>query len=327
MIYFENEGNVFMLPIIYMVIPCYYEEDVLGETAKRLKEKYLYLTNNGKISEKSRILFVNDGSKDKTWDIIKNLNSADKMFTGISLSRNFGHQNAVLAGLMSCKDICDAAISMDADLQDDINAIDKMVDEFISGSQIVYGVRSSRTTDTWFKRNTARFFYKFMKTLGADIVYDHADFRLMSRRVLEELSGFREYNMFLRGIMPMIGFKTSTVTYERRERFAGKSKYSLKKMLLFALNGITSLSIKPLRFIASFGFTLFLLSLFVLFYVLWGKFISKSELEIGWASIVCSIWMIGGLQIMFIGVIGEYIGKIYSEVKDRPKYIIEENLN
>lgn len=315
-----------MSPVLYMVIPCYYEEEVLPETAKRLKEKYTNLISSGKISPDSRIMFVNDGSKDKTWDIIKQLNASDKIFTGLTLSRNFGHQNAVLAGLMTAKEYCDMAISMDADLQDDINAIDDMVDEYAKGSQIVYGVRSSRQTDTWFKRSTAQFFYRFMKSLGADIVYNHADFRLMSRRVLDELAGFEEYNMFLRGIMPLIGFKSSIVYYERTERFAGESKYPLKKMLLFALNGITSLSIKPLRLITSVGLTISLISFIIFLYILISKLFLNSVLEIGWASTVCSIWFIGGLQIMFLGIIGEYIGKIYSEVKKRPKYIIDEIL-
>ena len=315
-----------MLPILYMVIPCYNEEEVLRETAGRLDIKYNQLIKEEKISPESKILFVNNGSKDNTWKIIQELHGGSSVFTGLSLSRNFGHQNAVLAGLMTARDYCDAAISMDADLQDDINAIDEMVDDFAKGSQIVYGVRSSRDTDTVFKRSTAQFFYKFMKALGADIVYNHADFRLMSRRVLDELAGFEEYNMFLRGIMPLIGFKSSIVYYERAERFAGESKYPLKEMLLFALNGITSLSIKPLRLITSVGLLISLISFCVLIYIVAGKLIMRTSLEIGWASTVCSIWLIGGLQIMFIGVIGEYIGKIYSEVKKRPKYIIDTNL-
>lgn len=316
-----------MAPVLYMVIPCYYEEEVLPETSKRLKAKYTNLFDADKISRESKILFVNDGSRDKTWNIIKELHQSDDIFTGLTLSRNFGHQNAVLAGLMTAKNYCDIAISMDADLQDDINAIDDMVDEYAKGSQIVYGVRSSRETDTIFKRTTAQFFYKFMKALGADVVYNHADFRLMSKRVLNELAGFDEYNLFLRGIMPLIGFKSSIVYYKRTERFAGESKYPLKRMLLFALNGITSLSIKPLRLITSIGLSISLISFFVLIYVIVSKLFFNSDLELGWSSTVCSIWLIGGLQIMFIGIIGEYIGKIYSEVKKRPKYIIDEVLD
>lgn len=316
-----------MSPILYLVVPCYNEEEVLAETSKRLTQKYNQLINAKEISPESRVLFVNDGSRDKTWDIICDLHNNSPMFSGLNLSRNFGHQNAVLSGLMTAKEYADIAISMDADLQDDINTIDAMVKEYKNGNEIVYGVRKSRDTDTWFKRTTAQFFYKFMKVLGVDVVYNHADFRLMSKRVLNELENFDEYNLFLRGIMPLIGFNSTNVYYDRTERFAGESKYPLKKMLTFALNGITSFSVKPLRIISGLGLTISLISFIVLLKIVITKILNIGTFELGWASTVCTILLIGGIQILCLGIIGEYIGKIYSEVKNRPKYIIKEFLN
>ncbi len=315
-----------MADVLYMVIPCYNEEAVLHETASRMKAKYTALTERGMISPESRIVFVNDGSKDSTWQIIEELHRSEPgFFSGINLSRNSGHQNAVLAGLMTVKDICDMAITMDADLQDDINAIDDMVEKYNEGCQVVYGVRSARKTDTFFKRFTAEGFYRFMKSMGADIVYNHADFRLMSRRVLQELDGFREVNLFLRGIVPLIGFKSANVYYERSERFAGESKYPLKKMLAFAVNGITSFSTKPLKLITAIGFIMSLISTAAIVWAFVVKILGHSEL--GWSSTMCSIWLIGGIQILALGIIGEYIGKIYAEVKQRPRYIVADFIN
>ena len=297
---------------------------VLPETSKRLREKYDTLMEAGKISRDSKIVFVNDGSKDKTWEMICELHAADPVFRGICLSRNKGHQNALMAGLMTVKSECDAAISLDADLQDDINAIDEMVDRFAEGYEVVYGVRSSRKTDTFFKRTTAEGFYKVMQAMGVDTVYNHADYRLMSRRALEALAEFDEVNLFLRGIVPLVGFKSTEVTYERGERFAGESKYPLKKMLAFATEGITSMSVKPIRMIATLGILVFMASLGVLIYSIVRKFIG--ETVPGWAFLAVSIWALGGIQLLAIGVIGEYIGKIYLETKHRPKYIISEYL-
>lgn len=311
--------------ILYMVVPCYNEEAVLEETTKRLKEKYTQLINSGSISPKSRIIYVNDGSKDKTWEMITNIHNSDKTFRGICLSRNRGHQNAVLAGLMTAKDEADMVISMDADLQDDINAIDDMVKEYNNGYDVVYGVRNSRKTDTFFKRFTAQTYYKLLLTMGVDIVYNHADFRLMSKRCLEGMEEFKEVNLFLRGIVPMVGYPSTNVYYERHERFAGESKYPLKKMLAFAFDGITSLSIKPIRFITTLGLIIFILSLGMLAYTIAVHFIGSSS--IGWSSIMTSIWALGGLQLFSIGIIGEYIGKIYLETKARPRFIIQQYLN
>ncbi|MBE6865006.1 MAG: glycosyltransferase family 2 protein [Ruminococcus flavefaciens] len=309
-----------------MVIPCYNEEAVLPETSKRMREKYRQLIGEGIISSKSRIVFVNDGSKDSTWDIIKKLHAdAPEYFSGIDLAHNSGHQNAVLAGLMSVKDICDAAISMDADLQDDINAIDEMMLKFYEGNHVVYGVRSARKTDSFFKKFTAESFYKFMKLMGADVIYNHADFRLMSRRVLEELSNYKEVNLFLRGMVPLIGFKSCSVYYERSERFAGESKYPLRKMLSFAVNGITSFSTKPLKFITALGFIMSIMSVCAFIWAFVAKFCGFAEL--GWSSLLCSIWLIGGLQLFCLGIIGEYVGKIYAEVKHRPRFIVADFLN
>ncbi|MDO4925286.1 MAG: glycosyltransferase family 2 protein [Turicibacter sp.] len=310
---------------VYLVIPCYNEEQVLSETAKRLKEKLNNLIDDKIISAKSRITFVDDGSKDNTWSIIEELNKEDNIFSGVKLSRNRGHQNALLSGLMTVKDYCDAAISLDADLQDDINVIDKFIERFNNGCDVVYGVRSERKTDTIFKRTTAQGFYKVMKALGVDIVYNHADYRLMSKRALEALSDFKEVNLFLRGIVPLIGYKSDVVLYERNERFAGESKYPLKKMLSFALEGITSFSVKPIRLILTIGIIMFISSLIALLYFLILWIIGKTVQ--GWTTVVTSIWMLGGIQLLCLGVIGEYIGKIYIESKARPKFIIDKFIN
>jgi len=312
-----------MKKTLYIVIPCYNEEEVLRETAKQLLAKID--TMNGKISRESRIVFVNDGSKDKTWDIIKELHQSNPVYSGINLSRNRGHQNALLAGLMTVKEYCDMAISMDADLQDDIHAIDEMVDRFYEGYDIVYGVRSKRATDTFFKRFTAEGFYKLMSKLGADTVYNHADYRLMSKRALRGLAEFTEVNLFLRGIVPMIGYSSTLVYYVRKERFAGESKYPIKKMLAFAFEGITSLSIKPIRMIVMLGSVILGVSILMLIWSVVGFF--RGTTVPGWASIMVSIWGIGGILILSIGVVGEYIGKIYMETKARPRYIVESFLN
>ena len=307
---------------IYLVLPCYNEEAVLHETSSRLKVKMNQLISENKISKDSRVTFVDDGSKDNTWSIIEELKESDELFAGVKLSRNRGHQNALLAGLMTVKDYCDAAISLDADLQDDINVIDKFIDRFIDGCDVVYGVRSDRKTDTVFKRTTAQGFYKVMKLLGVDIVYNHADYRLMSKRALDALEEFEEVNLFLRGIVPLIGYKSDVVLYERNERFAGESKYPLKKMLSFAFEGITSFSVKPIKLILDIGIIMFTTSLLFLIYfiALW----SLGKTVEGWATIVVSIWMLGGVQLLCLGVIGEYIGKIYIETKKRPKFIIDK---
>lgn len=310
---------------LYIVVPCYNEEAVISETAKRLREKMTMLIQKGQIGDQSRIVFVNDGSKDKTWSIIETLHQQDPLFAGINLSRNRGHQNALLAGLLTVREFCDFTISMDADLQDDIEVIDNFIHEYNKNHDIVYGVRSSRQTDSTFKRLTALGFYRFMSFMGVDIVYNHADYRLMSKRALEGLTQFREVNLFLRGIIPMIGYPTSIVQYERHERFAGESKYPLKKMLAFAMDGITSLSIKPIRMISASGLTIFLTSIIILIYSLIQRF--SGHTETGWTSLMVSIWAIGGLQLLSIGIVGEYIGKIYLETKQRPRYIVEQFLN
>lgn len=311
--------------ILYIVVPCYNEEAVLHETSKRLKEKMTALINNKKISDKSRVLFVDDGSKDKTWEIIEELHGSDDLFSGLKLSRNKGHQNALLAGLMTAKELADISISMDADLQDDINVVDQFVDKYHDGCDIVYGVRSSRKTDTAFKRGTAGMFYKFMRLLGVDIIDNHADYRLISKRALEALSQFKEVNLFLRGIVKQIGFKSDIVYYERSERFAGESKYPLKKMLAFAFDGITSFSVKPIRLVTVVGFLVFLISIGMIIYTIVQTCLGNTEA--GWISLMCSIWFLSGLQIMALGIVGEYIGKIYTEVKARPKYIIDKFIN
>lgn len=310
---------------LYMVIPCYNEQEVLPETSKRLKEKLSTLVKAGKIDPESRIIFVNDGSKDRTWEIIRRLHEEDPVFGGVNLSRNRGHQNALLAGLMTVKDHADMAISMDADLQDDINAIDEMVEKYLNGTDIVYGVRSSRAKDTFFKKATAEGFYKLMNTMGVNTVFNHADYRLMSKRALEGLAEFREVNLFLRGIVPMIGYSTDVVYYERGERFAGESKYPLGKMLSFAIEGITSLSTKPIRMITFLGFFIFLVSIGILIYSLVRHFMGATI--VGWTTLMVSVWAIGGMILLSLGVVGEYIGKIYLETKARPRFLIEEFLN
>ncbi len=309
---------------LFVVIPCYNEEEVLHETTKRLKEKLETLIKNKVISKDSKVMYVNDGSKDKTWELIKEISAKEKLFTGITLSRNRGHQNALVGGLLTAKNYADVVISMDADLQDDINAIDEMLVKYNEGCDIVYGVRSARKTDTFFKRFTAEGFYKFMGMMGVDIVYNHADYRLTSKRVLDEFEGYKEVNLFLRGIFPTIGFKTDVVYYERAERFAGESKYPLKKMLNFAWDGITSFSVKPLRLIATLGFVILFISLLIMLYTLIQKIIGNTV--DGWAFLNISIWFIGGLQMLSLGIIGEYVGKMYNETKARPRYIISENL-
>lgn len=311
--------------ILYLVIPCYNEEAVLHETAKQLLEKMNSMFDRGMISQESKIMFVNDGSKDKTWEIIRELHESNPIYSGVKLSRNKGHQNALLAGLMTAKEKADMAISLDADLQDDVDVIDKMVEKYYEGNDVVYGVRSARDTDTFFKKFTAEGFYKIMQAMGVEIVFNHADYRLMSKRALEGLSEFREVNLFLRGIVPLIGYKSDIVTYERHERFAGESKYPLKKMLAFATDGITSFSIKPIRMITTCGFLIFAISLIMLIYFLVVHFMGRTVH--GWTSTIVSIWAIGGLQLLAIGIVGEYIGKIYLETKARPKYIIETVLD
>ncbi|MEG1083347.1 MAG: glycosyltransferase family 2 protein [Hydrogenoanaerobacterium sp.] len=309
---------------LYLVIPCYNEEEVLPEASSRLLAKLQGMIDAGTVTAESRILFVNDGSRDATWSIITQLNAQNKLFAGIKLSRNKGHQNALLAGLMTAMPLCDMAISLDADLQDDIDVIELFVKEYYDGAEIVYGVRSKRDTDTFFKRTSAVGFYKFMKLLGVNVVENHADYRLMSRRALEGLAQFDEVNLFLRGIVPLIGYKSAVVKYERHERFAGESKYPLRKMLAFAFDGISSFSVKPIRFITACGFLIFAVSLLVLLYSLIVWLLGKTVA--GWTTIVGSIWMIGGIQLLCLGIIGEYIGKIYGEVKHRPRYIIEDIL-
>ncbi len=309
---------------IYFVIPCYNEQEVLPITAEQLRIKCDQLLQSGLIAESSRILLVDDGSKDRTWQIISQLHQADRRFQGVKLSRNRGHQNALLAGLMTARSFCDAAISLDADLQDDINAMDAMLQKFQDGCDIVYGVRSDRETDTVFKRCTAQGYYKFMSGMGGELVYNHADYRLMSRRALDGLAEFGEVNLFLRGIVPMIGYRSDIVTYARKERPAGKSKYPLKKMLAFAWEGLTSLSIRPIRMITILGTLIFLVSIGMLIYSVIRH--AMGATITGWTSLAVSIWAIGGLQLLAIGIIGEYIGKVYLETKSRPKYIIETYL-
>jgi glycosyltransferase involved in cell wall biosynthesis len=309
---------------LYLVIPCYNEEEVLHETSKRLIKKITTMIEDELISKDSKILFVNDGSKDKTWSIIEELHSQNNIFSGVNLSRNRGHQNALLAGLMTAKEFADMTISLDADLQDDVDVIDKFVEQYYGGSDVVYGVRSSRQTDTFFKRTTALAFYKLMSTLGVDMIYNHADYRLMSKRALDRLSEFREVNLFLRGIVPLIGYNHSIVEYERHERFAGESKYPFKKMIAFAFDGITSFSIKPIRIITSLGFFIFSISFIALSYTFIVKFFGETVR--GWTSLTLSIWLIGGIQLLSLGVIGEYVGKIYTETKQRPRFIISDKL-
>ena len=313
-----------MEKVLYVVIPCYNEEEVLDETAKQIDKKFKSLIKANKISKKSKVMFVNDGSKDKTWEKILNLHETNSLFTGICLSRNKGHQNALLAGLLTAKNYADVVISMDADLQDDINAIDEMIDKYLAGCDVVYGVRSSRKKDSWFKRFTAETFYKIMKFLGVNIVFNHADYRLTSKRVLEALDGYEEVNLFLRGIFPLIGYTSDVVYYERNKRFAGESKYPLKKMLHFAWDGITSFSVKPIRLILNLGILIFIISLLVTIYCIVVKLVGYTV--DGWTFLACSIWLVGGVQMLSLGIVGEYIGKIYSESKKRPRYHIARNL-
>lgn len=311
--------------ILYLVIPCYNEEEVLPETAGRLKEKIQNLISQGRITDKSRVVFVDDGSKDQTWKLIEELHKQNTLFSGVKLSRNRGHQNALMAGLYNVRGKADAVISLDADLQDDINAIDGFLDQYNEGCEVVYGVRSSRKKDSFFKKFTAEMFYKMMNLMGAEVVFNHADYRLLSSRALEALFEFKEVNLFLRGIVPMVGFRSGEVYYERNERFAGESKYPLKKMLSFAFEGITSLSIKPIRFIINMGIFMFFVSMLMLLYFLIRHFTGHTVS--GWTSLIVSIWAIGGLQLLSIGVIGEYIGKVYLETKQRPRFIIDEFLH
>ena len=310
--------------VLYLVIPCYNEEEVLPETSKRLTAKLGAMIEMGLISQDSKIVFVNDGSKDHTWQLIRQYHEENPMIQGINLSRNKGHQSALLAGLMTVKEYCDMAISMDADLQDDVDAIEQFVEKYYEGCEVVYGVRSERKTDSFFKRASAQSFYKLMLHMGVEIVYNHADYRLMSRRAVDEMEGFKEVNLFLRGIVPLIGFQSGVVTYERHERFAGESKYPLKKMLNFAFDGITSFSVKPIRMVTTLGIIIFAISILMLIYFLITWCIGWTVP--GWTSIVVSVWAIGGLQLLAIGIIGEYIGKIYMETKARPKFIVQEYL-
>ena len=309
---------------VYFVIPCYNEEAVLPETTRRMTDKLNAMRAAGLIGAKSRILYVDDGSKDRTWELVSQFNRENPWVEGVKLSHNRGHQHALLCGLMSAMPRCDAAISMDADLQDDIDALDQFVKKFQEGCDVVYGVRNKRDTDTWFKRTTAEGFYKVMQLLGVDVVFNHADYRLMSKRALEALSEYREVNLFLRGIVPLIGYRSDYVYYGRHERFAGESKYPLKKMLSFALDGITSFSVKPLKLISNLGILISVLSILGLLYALISYFAGWAVT--GWTAIVCSIWLLGGLQMLCLGVVGGYIGKIYSEVKARPRYRVEEYL-
>ena len=311
-----------MTPVLYIVIPCYNEEEVLPITAPMFLAKLSELAAAGKISGESRVLFVNDGSKDRTWDIIKELSRSDEHYIGICQSRNRGHQNAVLAGLMEAKDRCDITISIDCDGQDDINAMDKMVDAYLDGCEVVYGVRSSRETDTFFKRFTAQSFYKFLAMMGAEVVYNHADYRLISARVLKEFANFKEVNLFLRGMVPLVGFKSTSVSYSRAERIAGESHYPLSKMISLAVDGITSLSVKPLRLITGFGVVVAFLSFIG---VLWALITALCGRSVqGWASMTCIVCFVSGVQLICLGIIGEDIGKIYMETKQRPRYIISE---
>ena len=306
-------------PILYIVIPCYNEEKVLPITSSMFLDKITELVQKDKISDDSRVLFVNDGSKDRTWEIIKELSEQNNHYKGICQSRNRGHQNAVLAGLMEAKDVCDITISIDCDGQDDINAMNDMVDAYLDGCEIVYGVRSRRDTDTFFKRFTAEGFYKVLNWMGAEVVFNHADYRLVSSRVLQEFANYKEVNLFLRGMFPLVGFKSTSVYYERHERIAGESHYPLTKMLALAFDGITSLSVKPLHMITGLGCGIALLSFIG---VIWSVIVALTGHAVtGWASMIC---FIGGVQLICLGVLGEYIGKIYMEVKHRPRYIISE---
>ena len=314
-----------MAKILYLVIPCYNEEEVLADTAGKLDKKMKELMAEGLIDVKSRIIFVNDGSMDLTWKIIEDLHNKDTLFGGINLTRNRGHQNALLAGLMTVKDDADIVISLDADLQDDINVFEEMLRKNNEGYDVVYGVRNDRKKDSFFKRHTAQMFYNLTNKLGGDLIYNHADFRLMSRRALEGLAQFEEVNLFLRGIVPLIGYPSTIVEYERKERLAGKSKYPLKKMMSFAIEGITSLSIKPMRFVTGMGIFVFLVSIAMMIYAFVSYFTGR--VVAGWTSILISVWAIGGMVLLGLGIVGSYIGKIYLETKKRPRYIVEKYIN
>ncbi len=311
-----------MKPVLYIVIPCYNEEDVLPITAPLFLDKINELVKLDKIDDKSRVMFVNDGSKDKTWEIIKELAKSDEHFVGITQSRNRGHQNAVLAGLMEAKELCDITISIDCDGQDDINAMNEMVDAYADGCEIVYGVRSKRDTDTFFKRFTAESFYKLLNSMGAEVVYNHADYRLVSSRVLNEFANYKEVNIFLRGMFPLVGFKSTSVYYERNERIAGESHYPLSKMLSLAFDGITSLSIKPIRMITGLGIVVVLIAIILAIYSVVQHLLGNTTP--GWSSLIVAVCGLGGIQLVSLGIIGEYIGKTYMETKNRPRYIISE---
>ncbi|AIQ65794.1 glycosyltransferase [Paenibacillus stellifer] len=310
-------------PVLSLVIPCYNEEAVLPETIKRLTIIINDLIDEHKISAHSKMLLVDDGSRDRTWEIIESHNETNKYVHGLKLAKNAGHQNALLAGLNHAKEYSDCVISVDADLQDDLNVLEEFISKFNEGYDVVYGVRKSRATDTFFKRSTAQGFYRLMNTMGVKVIYNHADYRLMSKRVLDHLSEFKEVNLFLRGLVPLIGYKSTEVYYDRNERFAGESKYPLKKMLAFAFDGITSFSVTPIRLISAVGFLMFAFSLLIAVYIVINKFMGNTTS--GWSSLMISIWFIGGIQLVALGLIGEYIGKIYKEVKARPKYIIEKS--
>lgn len=311
-----------MKPTLYIVIPCYNEEKVLPITAPLFLEQLKNMQMRDLISFESKIMFVNDGSRDSTWDIIKRLAEENSSYIGISQSRNRGHQNAVLAGLMESKDVCDITISIDCDGQDDISVMTQMVEEYLSGSEVVYGVRSSRKTDTFFKRATAEGFYKFLNMMGAEVVFNHADYRLISAKVLKEFANFKEVNLFLRGMVPLVGFKSSSVYYERKERFAGETHYPLSRMIALAIDGITSLSVKPLKMISAIGIIMSVISIIGLIWAIVSKLLGSTVT--GWTSIVAAICLLSSIQLICIGIIGEYIGKIYMEVKNRPRYIIGE---
>ncbi|GBU10760.1 bactoprenol glucosyl transferase [Erysipelotrichaceae bacterium] len=313
-----------MPKILYLVVPCYNEEEVLLEAKEQLVNKLVKLIEINKINKKSRIVFVNDGSKDSTWELIRKFSEENEHINGINLSRNRGHQNALLAGLLAVKDEADMVISLDADLQDDIHAIDEMVDKYYAGAEIVYGVRAKRKKDTFFKRVSAESFYRLMDFLGANTVFNHADYRLMGSKSLTALEGFGEVNLFLRGIIPLIGYRSDYVYYERKERFAGESKYPLSKMLAFAIEGITSLSIKPLRMISVLGLSIFAISILYFFYIIF-QYFTGNTIQ-GWSSVAASVWLMGGLILLSLSIVGEYIGKIYLEVKKRPRYIIDGHL-
>ncbi len=314
-----------MPPVLYIVVPCYNEEEALPITSESFLAELETLINKEKISHESRVLFVNDGSNDGTWDIITELSERDEHFIGISLSRNQGHQNALLAGLTEAKNNCDITVSIDCDGQDDISAVEKMIDEYLNGSEVVYGVRSSRDSDTFFKRFTAESFYRLLETMGAEVIFNHADYRLVSSKALDGLSLFQEKNLYLRGIFPLIGFKSSTVEYQRHERLAGKTHYPLRKMAALAVDGVTSLSVKPLRIITVLGLIISVISFIG---TIWAFVMHCIGSTVdGWASVTCIVCFLGGIQLVSLGVIGEYIGKIYMEVKGRPRYIISERTN